>query len=159
VDAADGPKIWSEALQEFHDQMPLVASWAAAGVFESIKGTKFTIAFSPNDAMACESVQRPTTRTALEQLIEDICGRHYDLVAITSETIQTPIYVAPAYEEPPAAEAAPEVVPVAVEPVKKPAPSKSNKAEPDPPNAVEEAFRDDPFIREALVLFEAKLAD
>ena len=156
VDPNDGAKIWSEALQEFHDQMPLVASWAAAGVFDSIKGTKFIIAFSPNDAMASESVQRPTTRVALEKIIENLCGKHYELVATISETIQTPIYIAPPDEEE-APPPEPEPAPAPVAEVKKPA--KPNKNEPEPPNAVEEAFRDDPFIREALTIFEAKLAD
>ncbi len=160
IDPNDGPRLWNEALQEFHDQMPLVASWAAAGVFDSIKGQKFTIAFSPADAMASESVQRPTTRAALEKIIENLCGKRYELVATVSETIQTPVYLAPSYEEeaPPEPTPVPEVAPAPVaEAAKKPAKPSKNEAE--PPNAVEEAFRDDPFIREALTIFEAKLAD
>lgn len=157
MDPENGIALWAAALDEIDRTMPLTSSWAAAGVFHEIKGSKFVVYFHPDHAIECESIQRPSTKTEIESILKKLCGRDFDLVpAVSSSVVIAPPTPDPVEQIP---EVAPEPVPEP-EPVKPPEPAK--KAAPvDDEKArqaqIEAEFRNDPFIREALDLFEAKI--
>ena len=156
VDPANGAGLWKAALAEIEHRMPLTSSWAASGVFHSIVGSKFHIHFAEQDAMACESVQRPKTRDEIERILEQLSGKKFELVSTVSDNVTPPVrtYIEP---EEDIAPAAPEPVapPPPPPPVEKKAAAKAAAEAVDP---LEEEFRKDPFIREALDLFEGKIA-
>lgn len=151
IDPLDGTTLWAQALTEIENRMPLTSSWAAAGRFDSIEGSKFRVVFAKSDAIACESLQRPKTRTEIEGILEQLCGKKYALDTSVSDEMVSPIK--PALPEPdePTAEPPPGESP----PAAKQAPPTAKQA--PAPNAMEEEFRNDPFIREALDIFEAKI--
>lgn len=152
IDPRDGTTLWAETLTEIENSMPLTSSWAAAGTFDSIQGSKFHIVFAMSDAIACESLQRPKTRKEIESILEQLSGQKYELVTSVSDEMISPVKVAPAEPE----QSAPTPVPSEPAPAPKKAPATAK-----PPavaaNPIEEEFRNDPFIREALDIFEAKI--
>ena len=125
-------------------------------MFHSIVGSKFHIHFAEQDAMACESVQRPKTRDEIERILEQLSGKKFDLVTAVSNDVTPPVRTFMEPEED-IAPAAPEPVapPPPPPPVEKKAAAKAAAEAVDP---LEEEFRKDPFIREALDQFEGKIA-
>jgi hypothetical protein len=165
LDPENGLALWAAALDEIDRTMPLTSSWAAAGVFHEIKGSKFVVYFHPNDAIACESVQRASTKAEIQRILKQLSGKDFDLFASVSDTVvlapQTPEPVeqipelAPAEEAPPPAEPAAAKAPESAKKV--PAAKSAADEEKAKQAEIDAAFRDDPFIREALDIFEAKI--
>ena len=135
----DGESLWNAVLADMQEQEALTHDWAAQGVFQSVTGNDFQIAFAPGDAIACESVLRPRMREEIESQLARLSGKPYRLVAKVSDSITPPN---PIMDEP--------------EPVASPAPAKPLPA-PTPTVTTEEAFRNDPMIKEALDIFDGEI--
>lgn len=135
----DGESLWNAVLADMQEQEALTHAWAAQGVFQSVTGNDFLIAFAPGDAIACESVLRPRMREEIESQLARLSGKPYRLVAKVSDSIAPP---KPIMEEP--------------GPVASPAPAKPQPAS-APTVTTEEAFRNDPMIKEALDIFDGEI--
>ena len=133
----DGEALWNAVLADMLEQEALTHAWAAQGVFQSVTGNDFQIAFAPEDAIACESILRPKMREEIESQLARLSGKPYRLVAKVSDSITSP---KPMLDEP--------------EPVAIPVPAKS---QPAPTVTAEDAFRNDPMIKEALDIFDGEI--
>ena len=136
---ADGDSLWNAVLAEMQEMEALTHAWAAQGVFQAVAGSDFQIAFAPENAIACESILRPKMREEIESQLARLGGKPYRLLAKVSDSVPPPRQM---QEEP--------------EPVATPGPAKPQAA-PAPSATAEEAFREDPMIKEALDIFDGEI--
>ena len=135
---ADGERLWHVVLAEMQEQEAFTHAWAAQGIFQSVAGNDFQIAFAPEDAIACESIMRPKLREEIEAQLVRLSGKPYRLVARVKESMTPP---KPVIDEPVAV-----AIPVLTKPAVVPVPSVS----------AEETHRNDPMIKEALDIFDGE---
>ena len=140
-DPADGPGLWQAALAEMEKHSEFAHAWAAQAVFQSLSGSTFQVAFAPGDALACESILRPQLRRDIESILKRLSGQTLQLSAKVNDAIVAPTTPHLDPEPPP------------------PAPVKSATAtvSPPAPAAAPDTFRDDPFIKAALDIFDGEI--
>lgn len=147
----DGEALWEAARRDFSAKYPLQAGFAAACVYLGMDGSKLRLGVAPTDRMAAESISRPTPRAALEEVL----ARHSGMRVTFSVEVRDDI-VPPEPELPePVEETAP---PAPAEP---PADLQETSPQMPPapdPKSIDEEFRNDPLIREALRIFEARIS-
>ncbi len=73
--SVDAKSMWQKILNEYHDQMPLVASWLAAGVASSLVGNRLSVRYFQPDALAFEAAQRPATSAKIHEIAKELTGR------------------------------------------------------------------------------------
>ncbi len=154
----DGQEIWAATLRQIDSKMPLTASWAHQGVFCEVKKGRLVIGFPPDEEIACESLQRPSTRSEIDRILLEVSGQ----ALVFSPEIREGL-VAPVVQEAPdelLAEADPsEFLPssLAEDPPAPPVPPTAAESTLPPPEAADDDA-DDELIREALDIFDAKIA-
>jgi len=145
-----GEALWQATNEEFGKKFPLQAGYAAEMHFLSADAKSILLGAPADQRMAMQSLERPTIRAAIEDILAKFAGRKvlvkfelrgdlqsHELV-IEGDSYQT--------NTPDSCDTAP-------------APSSNSAAAAlPPPEAIDEAeFQNDPLIKEALRLFEAKI--
>lgn len=151
----DGEALWQAASQEFRSKFPVQAGYASEMHFLSVDAGQLLLGVPQEHRAAAQSLERPTPRAALEEILTRLAGRRLQLKIEVRDDLQpfeplisTEAETAPS---PPSltASAPPKAAPAAAPP---PA-----AVEPEPPVFDEKEFQNDPLIREALKLFEARV--
>ena len=144
-----GPELWEAAREELGRKYPMQRGYAAEASFLCVKDRQFMIGVPEEHRVAGQSLERPNVKTAIEDILARLSGRKLTLKV----EVRADIAAAPA----------PEVsAPVAPEPEpEKPSPKQAKAAAADEAAGLaaklEEEFRNDPLIQEALRLFDAKI--
>lgn len=146
--ALQGEALWRAAQAEFTKKFALQSSYAAELHFLSEDQRHFYLGAPSDQAMAVQTLDRPSIRAALEDILSGLAGRRLlakmelraDLLSRAIVPDPTPVPSAPSAPPAPAPNAAP------------------NSASAAPPSFDEAAFQNDPLIKEALRLFEATIA-
>ena len=146
-----GPELWLAAREEFSKKYPLQGGYAAEATFMGVSGRQFIIGVPEEHRMAAQNLERPTTKLAMEDILTRLSGQKYSLkveVSADIEAAPAPEASTPALPEP--------------EPAADKTPAKQAKAAVADEAAeraakLEEEFRNDPLIQEALRLFDAKI--
>ena len=136
-----GEGLWLATKTEFSKKLPLQSGYAAEMHFLSEDGRHLHLGVSPAQRLAIQPLERPATRTALEEILTRLAGRRLLVSFEIREDLLS--HELPDYSSPADAQqdsfAAPSTHP--------PAPLGIDEAE----------FQNDPLIKEALRLFEAKI--
>ncbi len=151
--------LWTDFQREVEVKKPLLGGWVKEGHFLGVNGNDFVLGFSTGSAMARESLGRPNTKAALEDLLARLNGSPLTLKLEVRADLAAPPPIdlkvaAPSGDEPPPFDPDPQ----AASPAKaagKPAPAADSGGQ---DKAAEEAFYSDPLIKDALRIFEAKLS-
>ena len=140
--ALQGEPLWQATQAEFSKKYALQSSYAAEMHFLSVDDRHLILGAPADQRMAVMSLERPATRAALENILTKFAGRRLLIKIEVREDLLSHAIIA----EPDASESSPLVA--AAPPV----------AAPAPPPAIDEAeFQNDPLIKEALRLFEARI--
>jgi DNA polymerase-3 subunit gamma/tau len=130
VEPVAGGDFWLELLKQIRARRPLISNWVEAGTLASVENDICLIAFPKDQKMAMESIQRPTHRKFLEELLASVAGRAMVLKCEIREGLAvTPPQLPAAKEEP--------IV--------------------DPKAKAHDDFKNDPKIRKAMEIFEAEI--
>ena len=137
--------LWADIQEALARRAPIQAGFAREGVFLSAQDRTMVLGFPESQAMAAQSLMRATAKSALEATAAEVAGTpvHFR-TEIRADLTAQPLESAQAADDPP-----PAVIP-----------SDELKSASAPSPGSEEitaAFMDDPFIREALRIFEATL--
>lgn len=145
----DGLELWQATCAEFSTKFPLQAGYASEMHFLSTDHRILLLGVPAEQRMAAQSLERPNTRGALEDILARLSGRRLQLKIEVRSELQShdPIPMPDFFDS---GGSAPESGPAAP-PVPEPAP------EPEPAGLDAKEFQNDPLIREALRLFEAKI--
>ena len=141
-----GEEIWAAVLDHLASNKPIAAEYAQKAVFAEDDGTHFTVAISPNETIARESLLRERTRKPIEALLQSMRKTELKLKIELREGVSPVIIPAemPEEDEPKSQQE---------EPV--PAQEEAGNNEPPPPD--EDDIYNDPLIRDALEIFEADI--
>ena len=147
-----GPELWAAVREEFSGKFPLQGGYAAEATFLSADARNFIIGVPGEHRMAAANLERPNIKTNLEGILAKLSGRRFSLkVEVRPDLAPAPAPEVSAPQPPEPAAAA-----------EKPSPKQAKAAAVGEAAAlaskIEEEFRDDPLIQEALKLFDAKIA-
>lgn len=146
-----GPELWHAAREEFSAKFPLQGGYAAEAAFLHVSGRNFVIGVPEEHRMAAQNLERPNVKSALEDILMRLSGQKVSL------KIEVRADLAPL----PAPEVSAPSQPVPELALEKPSPKQAKAAAADEAAErmakLEEEFRDDPLIQEALRLFDAKI--
>jgi DNA polymerase-3 subunit gamma/tau len=143
--------LWEAAREEFSKKYPLQGGYAAEAIFLEVNGRQFVIGVPEEHRMAGMNLERPTTKTAVEDILAKLSGQKFTLkVEVRADIEAAP---APVINELPPQELDPVVEKA---PVKQSKPAAADEAA-ERAAKLEEEFRNDPLIIEALRLFDAKI--
>ncbi len=135
-----GEALWQATNEEFSKKFPLQAGYAAEMHFLSADEKSILLGAPQDQRMAMQSLERPSIRAALEEILTKFAG-HRVLVKFELRDDLKSHELVPDADPYPAASASP-------------LPPSSTSA----PEPIDEAeFQNDPLIKEALRLFEAKI--
>lgn len=147
---ADGAALWDAAFKEICKVKPLFETWLEAGVFLEQKGKQIVLGFHPSDSISLDSLARH--RGAIEEILGKVAGTPLKIQLVSCDDISTPGPVDttgsepdPAPPDPPSNEATPTAPP-----------SETGQASTAEPSS-EDAFYNDPLIKEAVAEFDAKI--
>jgi DNA polymerase-3 subunit gamma/tau len=153
IGTAAGPELWIAARDEFSRKYPLQGGYAAEAVFLGVSGRHFTIGVPEEHRMAALNLERPNTKTAMEEILAKLSGQNYSLkVEVSADIEPAP---PPEVSTPVPPPAAPELPPEKAS-AKQPKSAAADEAA-ERAAKLDEEFRDDPLIQEALRLFDAKI--
>ena len=158
---APGPELWSAVLAELdRTKRMLLSSTASEASFLRLDGRQFIVGLPVSLASSKGALERPGTKPALEELLQKFSGQRLELKVEVSEAVAEAPQLEVSAPAVPAPESAPTPPAAAKE---KPASPKAAKAAEEEEAAaraakLEEEFRNDPLIKEALLLFDAKIA-
>ncbi len=139
-----GEALWQGTQAEFGKKFPLQSSYASELSFISEDERHFYLGAPGDQQMAVQTLERPSIRAALEEILSGFAGRRL-LVKMELRADLLSREIAP--EPPPSLSTAPTPAPAAPTPAASAAPAFD-----------EAAFQNDPLIKEALRLFEATIA-
>jgi DNA polymerase-3 subunit gamma/tau len=148
---APGPELWLAAREEFSRKYPLQGGYAAEASFLEVNGRNFVIGVPEEHRMAATNLERPLAKAALEDILARLSGTKYAMkVEVRADLVSAPD------PDPPV------LVLPAAEPAVEKLPAKSAKAHSGDEAAgrqsqLDEEFRNDPLIQEALRLFDARI--
>lgn len=147
-----GPELWNTVRDELGRKFPMQSGYAAEASWLRVEGRHFIIGVPESHRIAGQSLERANVKAALEDILHRLSGQRLALKVEVSADVE--IAPAPEVSAPPV----PEIAPVE----EKVSPKKAKEAEEHEAAAkaakLEEEFRDDPLIQEALRLFDAKIA-
>jgi DNA polymerase-3 subunit gamma/tau len=148
--ALSGEALWQATNEEFSKKYPLQAGYAAEMQFLSANAKSILLGAPADQRIAMQSLERPSIRSAIEDILTKFAGRKVLVKFELREDLQSHELViegnSPQTSTPDSSDSAPA--------------SSSNAAavSPPPPLAIDEAeFQNDPLIKEALRLFEARI--
>ncbi len=138
--ALTGEALWQATQAEFSKKYALQSSYAAEMHFMSVDERHLILGAPADQRMAVMSLERPATRAALEEILIKFAGRRLLIKIEIREDLQSrEIVLEPA-------------------PMDMPPPAAAAEAPPPPPPTIDEAeFKNDPLIKEALRIFDAKI--
>ena len=137
-----GELLWQATKAEFSKKLPLQSGYAAEMHFLSMDDRHLLLGVSPEQRLAIQPLERPATRAALEEILTRLAGRRLLVKFEVRDDLQCHELTEeassgePVSTTPPASSAAPVSAPPAID---------------------EAEFQNDPLIKEALRLFEAKI--
>jgi DNA polymerase-3 subunit gamma/tau len=149
-----GPELWVAVTDEMeHRKLPLQRSYAIEASFLRAEGRHFVIGVPESQRGAGQSLERPGARSVVEDILYKLTGQKFSLKVEVSAAVE---------EAPAPVVSTPLAIPEPLVEKEKPAAKASKAAEAEEAAAkaarLEDEFRDDPLIREALSLFDAKIA-
>ena len=147
-----GPELWEAVREELTRKAPMQSGYAAEASFLRNEGRNFVIGVPDVHRIAAQSLERPNVKALIEEIIVRLSGRKFALKV----EVRADIDVAPAPEV--SALPPPEAAPAAEKPTPKQAKAAAEGEAAAVTAKLEEEFRDDPLIQEALTLFDAKIA-
>ena len=145
--ALSGAALWQATNDEFSKKFPLQAGYAAEMHFLSADAKSILLGAPSGQRIAMQSLERPSIRAAIEEILARFAGRKVLVKFELREDLQSnELFTA---GDPDQTSAAPD----------SPAPSNGPPSSTAlPPEPIDEAeFQNDPLIKEALRLFEAKI--
>ncbi len=143
----EGEALWEGLTARVQAELPLLASWLLQATFREQTAKTLVIAFHPEDALAIDGLQRTQTKRDLEAMIRHLSGKTLTLEMKVDESLPTPVDESQPDE--PASDKPATLTPEEEE-------AKQAAADDEKAAALEAEFRDDPLIREALIVFEGK---
>lgn len=149
----DGEALWQAACQEFRVKFPLQAGYTSEMHFLSADARQLLLGVPQEHRAAAQSLERPVPRGALEEILTRLSGRRLQLKIEVRADLQP-------FEPLPSTEAESQSPPpslTASAPPKAAAAPPPASVEPETPVLDEKEFQNDPLIREALKLFEARV--
>ena len=150
---APGPDLWIAARNEYSSKFPLQGAFAAEASFLSVSGRHFTIGIPEIHRMAATNLERPSAKIALEDILHRLSGQKLSLkIEVSADIEPAP---APEVSAPPPPDPAPVAVAEKLPPKQAAAAAAAEAAA--TAAQLEEEFRNDPLIQEALRLFDAKI--
>jgi DNA polymerase-3 subunit gamma/tau len=148
--ALSGEALWQATNEEFSKKYPLQAGYAAEMQFLSANAKSILLGAPADQRIAMQSLERPSIRSAIEDILTKFAGHKVLVKFELREDLQSHELVIEGDSHqtntPDSRGSAPA--------------SSSNAAavSPPPPLAIDEAeFQNDPLIKEALRLFEARI--
>jgi DNA polymerase III subunit gamma/tau len=141
ADAADGAALWQRTVEVLAEQKPLQVAWAREGAFLSLSGDSLVIGFDKENADHREQLERSSVRKSIEAILSGAAGRPMSIHYEVHDTITAP-------------------KPVLAEiPEEQDSGGTDSKgaAEDAAPTEIDESFYDDPAIKSALKIFNAKI--
>ena len=142
----NGEQIWAAILDHLSSNKPIAAEYAQKAVFAEDDGMYFTVAISPEETIARESLLRERTRGPIEELLTSMSNAPRKLKIELREGVRPTIIPAEMPEED-----EPKSQPQESAPVQE---NTSNNIQPEP---AEDDVYNDPLIKEALEIFEAEI--
>ena len=142
----NGEQIWAAILDHLSSNKPIAAEYAQKAVFAEDDGMYFTVAISPEETIARESLLRERTRGPIEELLTSMSNAPRKLKIELREGVRPTIIPAEMPEED-----EPKSQPQVSAPVQE---NTSNNIQPEP---AEDDVYNDPLIKEALEIFEAEI--
>ena len=148
-------ELWRAAREEFGKKLPLQAGYAAEAQFVGVRGSAFVVGVPEDFRMAGMNLERPNTKVAIEGILFQLSGQRFQFkVEVRADIVPAP---APEVSYVPATVAEPE------KPKQGRASAKAVQKFTEEEAAgralkLEEEFRNDPLIKEALRLFDARIA-
>jgi len=142
----NGEQIWAAILDHLSSNKPIAAEYAQKAVFAEDDGMYFTVAISPEETIARESLLRERTRGPIEELLTSMSNAPRKLKIELREGVRPTIIPAEMPEED-----EPKNQPQESSPVQE---NTSNNIQPEP---AEDDVYNDPLIKEALEIFEAEI--
>ncbi|HWB60218.1 MAG TPA: hypothetical protein VG733_12045, partial [Chthoniobacteraceae bacterium] len=122
--------LWQDLLVQIHAKRPLISPWVAAGILLKVENGVCIIGFPKDQGIAMDTIQRPSNRTFIENLLSSIAGKPLTFKCELREGLVV----------------APPVLPEVKQ--EKPA---------DPKAKTEEDFKNDPKIKKAMEIFQAEI--
>jgi DNA polymerase III subunit gamma/tau len=123
----DPETAWGKVVEQVRARRPLIRPWLDSAKVLGVEGRFLLVGFPPEQKTAMESVASPRTREFLEALLKEVGGPDLNIKFLPKEGLPV---------------VSPPEIPVA------PAPQKQQ---------TQEAFKDDPLIREALEIFQGEI--
>jgi DNA polymerase-3 subunit gamma/tau len=141
-----GEEIWAAVLDHLASNKPIAAEYAQKAVFAEDDGTYFTVAISPNETIARESLLRERTRKPIEALLQSMRKTELKLKIELREGVSPVIIPAemPEEDEPKSQQ-------------EEPVPGQEEAGNNEQPPPDEDDIYNDPLIRDALEIFEANI--
>ncbi len=135
-----GEALWQATNEEFSKKFPLQAGYAAEMHFLSADDRSIMLGAPTEQRMAMQSLERPSIRTALEEILTKFAGRRTLVKFEVRDELQS------------------HELTMGTDPAEAPPPPPPAATAPPPPSTIDEAeFKNDPLIKEALRIFEAKI--
>ena len=78
-------EIWTQTLIAIREQRPLILSWVEHGTLVACAGGRATIAFPPEQALARDSVSRPSTLRFVADVLATVMGGEVEFSCLTQE--------------------------------------------------------------------------
>ena len=143
-----GEDLWAAVIEHLNTAKPMAATSVAKAVFVGDDGKTFTVALSPDEAIAKSMISGDRVRLVIEDFIAKSLGpRKLNVEAREGITPAAPPPELAEVEEPPLEHEPP--------PTSAPAPATETAPPPAEPNP--EEIYNDPLIKEAVDLFEAEI--
>ncbi|MCB1100336.1 MAG: DNA polymerase III subunit gamma/tau [Verrucomicrobiae bacterium] len=139
--AGDGAALWQRTIEVLAEQKPLQVAWAKEGAFLALKGDSLVVGFSEENAGHQEQLERSTVRRSIETILSAAAGRPMSIQYEVHATIDAP--------KP--------VLPEILTELDQDKSSDTSAAESAVPTEIDESFYDDPAIKAALKIFNAKI--
>ena len=151
--AVSGEDAWAAVVEHLERAKPMAAASGAKAVFHEDDGTTFTVAIAPTETIARSMLTGDRIRPSIEECLSGMLGARKLRVELREgvQPAAPPAEFAEVEEPPPPREETPKKT--------EPAPASPSQKETADKNgaqlSAEEEFRQDPFIIEALDVFEA----
>jgi DNA polymerase-3 subunit gamma/tau len=87
--AGDAAAVWAAVVERF--QSKLFGPWLSAGVFAGAAGDCYTVAFHPEDAHKRDQIDRPSAKAKVVEMLREVTGRNADVRFEVRDGIERPV--------------------------------------------------------------------
>lgn len=141
TDTEDGAALWQRTVEVLAEQKPLQVAWAREGAFLELKENALIIGFETANSGHREQLERKAVRQSIEGIVSAAAGREMAVHYEVRDEISAPKPVLP---DPP-------------EESEGDSGGESGAAADSAPPEIDESFYEDPAIKSALKIFNAKI--